>query len=130
MTDIESPLADIRAILDQFKDSTQMQIAAWLFASIVSPYATPKSILTQLGEECPGDNSLNHAANIAACADRFLEAADDMDRRAGELSRIPIRVRRVCAGSGAPRVEQGLRTPHPVDPSRSTRDDSEDGEVA
>lgn len=107
-TDIECPIADLEAILSQYPESVQFRIVAWLFAKLISPHATPKSILTQLGEKCPEDS--------------------DECRGAGSVVHsecLPIEVHAVCPGSGRRRPVQRTSPQTALDPSSAARDGAE-----
>lgn len=55
MTDLSSPVADVDAILSHHAETVRMKVIAWILARDVSPFCMPKDVLTQLGENCPGE---------------------------------------------------------------------------
>lgn len=100
-TDISSPVADIESILDQYPDRVQMHVASWVFARQCGVWATPRQILTQLGEEAPPEchDDLTRGVHL------LLEAASESTRCDGERERLPtITDRPIRAGDGGQRV--------------------------
>lgn len=108
MTDIECPIADLEAILSQYPERVQMYIVAWKFAQLISPHATPKSILTQLGEKCPEDSDECRGAGPVVHAER-----------------VPVAIHAICPGSGRRRPVQGASPQAAVDPSGAAHRDGE-----
>ena len=104
MTDIELPIADLDALLAQFPEHQQMHIVAWKLAQLVSPNCTPRSVLIQLGEKCPG------------------QEVDDGCGGTGPVvhaERVPARLEThaVCPGSGRRRAVPRTPPQAAVDPS-------------
>lgn len=101
MTDIDCPVADIDAILDQYPERTQMRVAAWVFARQCGVWATPRQILTQLNEEAPPECHDDLARGVHL----LLEAASEQARCDGGRERFPaLHDRPVRAGDGGPRT--------------------------
>jgi len=114
--DIECPIADIQAILDQYGETTQMRIVAFLFARLISPRATPKEVLTQLGEQCPQNGE-----------------SDDEREAAGpvvHVERLPARCHPIRPGDGGRRSVPGASPQAPMDPAGAARDAGESKERA
>lgn len=109
MTDLSCPIADVDAVLSAYSESVRMRVVAWILARDVSPGCTPRSVLTQLGEECPDDES-NHAANVAHSLERLVNERD----AAGPVDNVErvsagVEVHRTRPGDGGRRTVQGSR---------------------